>query len=326
VPSSNAYAGAGYVRRDGVRVSQKGILGARDICRRMYNIMVRWYPFAYVAMHNSGMLNTAWMSFGTTIVDGENFGTILTKDRPTFKGLITPETMRAELMGYNFAGGPNILVGEAMMGWEAAKLMGGADKLFDHLHGLQLLHDVSPSGWVFGKDNSSILEQAGKRTWDAVEKQNLFTPFYRFVPYWEQKVVKEPFKDFYSSFYFFRHEDVDALPMKGFSMFKDLTPEQQKAYRKVVCIFYNHSDFEGEMRLKPDWKALGFDGPQGVTALNAVHSTGFRLDTKKDDKGQDVQVAAFPPVPEETARIEGDEVIFPMTPWNYRMIVLEEKK
>jgi len=324
------------VKRDGTRVAQKGILGARDICRRMYNIMVRWYPFAHIGMHNSGMLNTAWMSFGTLIVDGENFESILTAQRPTYKGLLTPASMRAEYMGYNFAGQPNLLVGQAKMGWEAAKLMGGADNVFDHLHGLQLLHDIEPSGWIFGRGNSQILEEAGKRTWSAVAKLNLFTPFYRFVPYWEQKVVQEPFKDFYSSFYIFQTDEIGALPMKGFSMFKDMTPEQQKAYRKAICIFYNHSDYQGEMRLKLDWKALGFsaeggsasggDGPQGVTAENAVHSTGFRLEKVKDKDGKEVDQAVFFPKPEETARIEGDTVIFPMTPWNYRMIVLERKQ
>jgi hypothetical protein len=79
------------------------------------------------------------------------------------------------------------------------------------------------------------------------------------------------------------------------------------------------------MRLKIDWKALGFEGSQGVTAVNAVHSTGFAVETTKNEKGEDVYKALFPPKPEETVRIEGDEVVFPMTPWNYRMIVLEKR-
>ena len=32
------------------------------------------------------------------------------------------------------------------------------------------------------------------------------------------------------------------------------------------------------------------------------------------------------PKPEEFATIEGDEVVFPMTKWNYRMIVLEPRQ
>ena len=202
-------------------------------------------------------------------------------------------------------------------------MMGGADNLMDHLHGLFLLHDNWPAGWIFGKNNSGVLEQAGKRCWDAVEKHNLFSPFYEFVPYWQQKAVTPPFKDFYATFYVFKNKDADFLPMKGFSIFNNMTEEQKKNYRKVICIFYNHSDYKGEVKLKLDWKALGFESPAGVKAENAVHKKGFKYETAKDEKGDIVYKPIFYDKPEETAAIVGDEVVFPMTPYNYRMIVLE---
>ncbi|MDD5706153.1 MAG: DUF6067 family protein [Kiritimatiellae bacterium] len=321
--SANAYAGAGYVTRDGRRVATKGILGARELCRRMYNILIRWYPFGMVGFHSSGMMNAAYYGFSTHTIDGENFNTIIGPSQPTYVGALTPEKFRAEYLGYNQFGNENIFMAQGRMGWDEAKAMGGADNLMDHLHGLFLLHDNYPPGWVFGKNASGVLEEAGKRCWDAIDKHDLFSPFYTFVPYWEQKVVTPPFPEFYATFYTFKHQDSQWLPMKAFSLFHGMTAEQKAAYRKAICIFYNHSDYQGEMRLKVDWKALGFNGPEGVTAENAVHSIGFAVETTKNDKGEDVHKAVFPPNAKETARIEGDEVVFPMTKWNYRMIVLQ---
>ena len=81
----------------------------------------------------------------------------------------------------------------------------------------------------------------------------------------------------------------------------------------------------GVMRLKPDWQKLGLGPPEGLTAENAVHSTGFRIEKEKDKDGKEVEKAVFFPRPEEYAKIENGEIVFPMTKWNYRMIVLEKK-
>ncbi len=345
--SSNEFAGAGYVTRDGRRVSSKGILGARELCRRMYNILIRWYPFGSIFFHSSGMMNMAYYPFCTAIVDGENFNTILGSSQPTYVNSLTPERFRGEYMGFNLCGNQSVYVAQGRMGLDQVKIMGSPENVMDHLQGLFLLHDNSPPGWVFGNNDTGILDQSGKRCWDAVQKHCLFSPFYEFLPYWEQKAVKPPFPEFYATFYVFRNGapigfaakaanefpvgwdpynfNSVNFPLQSFSIFGGMTSAQKAAYRKAVCIFYNHSDFKGEMRLKLDWKAIGFEGPQGVTAENAVHSIGFAVETVKDEKGVEIKKALFPPKPEESARIEGDEVIFPMTPWNYRMIVLEKK-
>jgi hypothetical protein len=71
--------------------------------------------------------------------------------------------------------------------------------------------------------------------------------------------------------------------------------------------------------------ALGFDDLSQVKAINAVHSTGFRVpDWNK-------------PIPElagelydksatEYARIENGQIVFPITQYNYRMIILQAPK
>ena len=56
--------------------------------------------------------------------------------------------------------------------------------------------------------------------------------------------------------------------------------------------------------------------------MNAVHSTGYRIENAETPQEKGV----FFPKPEENATIKGDELRFPMTEWNYRMIVLEGEK
>jgi hypothetical protein len=62
-----------------------------------------------------------------------------------------------------------------------------------------------------------------------------------------------------------------------------------------------------------------------VTAINAVHSTGFRvLDWSKPIPQLEGEL--YDKAAEENVTIEGDEVTFPITPYNYRMIVFQAPK
>lgn len=133
-------------------------------------------------------------------------------------------------------------------------------------------------------------------------------------------------------------EGYEPLPLKD-QDFKKWVDDQEKTiarewpwlieemHDKAILVFYNHSDWEGKMRLKPDWEKLGLGDPKDLKAENAVHSTGIRLEKTgdKDKDGKEVEKAIFFPQPEEYAKIENGELVFPMTKWNYRMIVLERK-
>ena len=70
------------------------------------------------------------------------------------------------------------------------------------------------------------------------------------------------------------------------------------------------------------WKHAG-------TVENAVHRFRVKyLDPKAVDSNDlDLKKEQFTleENPAEYARVEGDTLIFPMTDWNYRMIVLEAK-
>ena len=52
--------------------------------------------------------------------------------------------------------------------------------------------------------------------------------------------------------------------------------------------------------------------------------TGFKVEKKKDKDCKDVETAVFFDRPNETAKVENGEVVFPMTPFNYRMIALTQ--
>ena len=95
--------------------------------------------------------------------------------------------------------------------------------------------------------------------------------------------------------------------------------------KKAIMVVYNNTDWEGEMRLKIDWDKLGLGAPEALTTENAVHSTGFRVEKVKNEKGEEVEKAVFFERPKEYARIEDGEIVFPMTQWDYRMIVIEKE-
>ncbi len=316
-PSSNLHAGAGYVRRDGSVATTYPILGARDICKRLYNMIIKYYPFVWVGFHQSGMPNMAYEGFGTWSWDGENFNSIINDKQPTYLGVLTPAKFRAEYMGHNM-GWPVMFLGQGRIRKEWADAA-GCENVIDHLHGLCLLHDVPAVGWQIEGEREKVCE----RTYRAVERHRLSSPAYRFVPYWRQDIVQLPRPEIHASFYILQEPwKIEKGRDWAFYAEKQDTPVPKKA----VMIVYNDSDFKGEMHLNPDWKKMGFDSTDGLLVENAVHSTGFRIEKARNDKGEEVDKAVFFPRPDETARIENGGIAFPMTPFNYRMIVFTQYK
>ena len=78
--------------------------------------------------------------------------------------------------------------------------------------------------------------------------------------------------------------------------------------------------------MKPDWEGIGLGNPKTLKAENVVHSTGFRIEKTKNGNGKIIEKGVFFKRPEEIAEISPEGVLsFPMTPWNYRMIVISKK-
>ncbi len=279
-------------------------------------MIIQYYPFAWVGFHQSGTPNMAYEGFGTYSWDGENFNSIINEKQPTYRGVLDPAKFRAEYMGHNL-GWPVMFLGQGRIRNEAADKF-GVENVYDHVEGLALLHDT---GLVNGILTGEREERMIDRSANVRRKHWLDSPAYQFIPYWRQDIVKLPSDRMYASFYCL---DRDLMAKTKEWQFHTAATPDRKVPRKTVMIVYNDSDWAGEMRLKPDWAKLGFATTDGVTVENAVHSTGFRIEKIKNDKGEDIEKGVLFPRPEETARIENGEVIFPMTPFNYRMIVFTQ--
>ena len=242
-PSVNPYAGGGYVRRDGSVATVYPILGSRDICKRLYNMIIQYYPFAWVGFHQSGTPNMAYEGFGTISWDGENFNSIINDKQSTYRGVLDPAKFRAEYMGHNL-GWPVRFLGQGRIKPEWAD-RAGIENTIDHVHGLCLLHDVEASGWQIQGER----EHACERTYRAIERHFLNSPAYRFVPYWHQDIVRLPAANQYASFYLL---DAAMFAKTREWKFEAATRPGEKIPRKAVMIAYNDSDWAGKMRLKPD--------------------------------------------------------------------------
>jgi len=316
VDSINTLAGAGYRKPDGTVVATNSMLGCRDITKRLYNIAIHYYPWAGIGYHDSGGPNMVYMSFATFFWDGENYNSVISAKRRNYRGVLTPARFRAEYMGHNFGCHAEFL-GQGRIKSQWADEIGGGHLVIDHITGLSLLHDTEPVNYNFIRGDLS--DASGKRHEMAMDKHKLRNPSYRFVPYWHQKFVKLDSKDLYASFYV--HKPFD-IPRHYYWRYYDRFDRTEQ--KKVIAIFCNESDWKGVMKLDVDWKALGFDDWKKLKVENAVHSIGFRIENKDKDVKEQKPVF-FDNSKEEYAKIEEGKLIFPMSEWNYRMIVISEE-
>jgi hypothetical protein len=323
-------------------------LGTRDVMKRMYNVALLNHRLAardhMIGMAANGCVNMGYMGFAIYHLDGEQFNSALSERQPTYRGLLDPHVYRAEFMGHNFGWTVSFL-GQARLRRPWVEANGGPEAVVDHVQGLDLLHDSQPSGWHM----PDPMNQVCNRAIEAYKKLNLSHWVYQFVPYWRQDIVTLPNENLLASFYVARpsrlkaHDAINGwyhhqafqqyfdkhlpayMTFVNFRETEAVRKDLEKMQDKAVMVVYNNSDFKGEMRLKPDWQKLGLGPPTDLRADNVVHSTGFRLEKGKDKEGKEAEKAVFFARPEESAKIENGEVVFPMTPWNYRMILLEQR-
>jgi hypothetical protein len=332
-------------------------LAAREIWKRLYNITLenRYYAptEANIGIHYSGQPHMAVFAFGSYFWDAENYSCIINENQPTYIGVVDPAMYRAQHMGHNF-GWPIFFLGQGKTRREAIAPNGGPEAVFDHLSGLDLLHDGGGTCCIMPRIKGSKpqeLRRVRERRDNALKKHNFHHWVYQFTPYWKQDIVTLPRGNMHASFYIARPSKLTATDPKEyrnrrsvfaeyFDIYKHLPDymqrmleedlERERGYLellqdKAIMIVYNNTEWEGQMRLKVDWKKLDIGSPDQLKAENAVHSTGFRLEKGKDKNGEDCENAVFFNRPEEYAKIENGELIFPMTKFNYRMIVIEKK-
>jgi len=318
------------------------MLGTREIMKRLYNITLSNPYYAAreqaIGVHESGQFNMAFMGFATYCWDAENYNSIINGKQQTYRGVTDPAMYRAQHMGHNF-GWPAMFLGQSRLRREWVDANGGPEVVFDQIYGLNLLHDGTRVSAIL----RDIYAQFEDRRQNDVTALGLHHWVYQFIPYWRQDLVSLPNEKMYASFYIAHPERLTVAEPdleSYFPMYKYLPVfmqrrikedvEKEKPYLsylkgKVVMIVYNDTAWEGVMRLKPDWKKFGLGSPGELKADNALHRSGFRVEKVKDKNGKEVEKAVFFNRPEEYARIEGEELVFPMTKWNYRMIVIEKK-
>jgi hypothetical protein len=317
--SANLYAGAGYVREDGTREPQMNLLGHRMVAKRIFNLQNAVFPGGGLWWHASVGPRLIFMSYCIGNYDGENGNSIINGDNPTYRTLLTPDNYRAQYMGSNW-GHWNAFLSQGRIRKETLEKYGFSE-LWDQWTGLQWLHDCyTYTGWFSNVGHlEGLLAQR-----DAVpfNQYHMFSPFNRFVGYWEQTIAKPDRPEFYASFYI--KDPLKPVPHYGLGTwpFYSTYDTGLDGLHQAVLVFYNHGMYEGEVRLALDWKQLGFADLSQVKAISAVHATGFRVpDWNK-------------PIPElagelhdksatEYARIEDGRIVFPITQYNYRMIILQ---
>ena len=320
--SANPYAGAGYVRADGTREPQLNLLGHRMVAKRIFNIQKAVFPGGGLWWHASEGPRLIYMSYCIGDYDGENGNSIINGDNPTYRTLLTPDAYRAQYMGHNW-GHWNAFLSQGRIQKETLEKYGFAE-MWDQWTGLQWLHDCFVyTGW-FSKVGhlEPLLTQ---RDMVPLNQYHMFSPFNRFLGYWEQSITRTDKPEFYASFYI--KDSLKPVPHYGMGAlpFYSNYDTGLDGLHQAALVFYNHGMYEGEVRLAIDWKKLGFDVVSQVKAINAVHPTGFRvLDWSK-------------PIPElagelydksatEYARIENGKLVFPITQYNYRLIILQAPK
>jgi hypothetical protein len=221
---------------------------------------------------------------------------------------------------------------------------GGPEAVYDQGAGLALLHDTAiPRMMPCCILPGGAMREVEKRLTDAIARHGYWHWAYQFLPYWRQHIVTLPREGLYASLYigrpsellhgggetidrYFEQYQPRCLPaiLRQVNRFKvgEARAELATIKDKAFLVVYNDSDWEGALRLKVDWRKLSLGEPETLRAINAVHSTGFRVEQAKNAKGEEVEKGVFFPRPEESARIDNGELVFPMTKFNYRMIVL----
>jgi hypothetical protein len=91
--SANPYANAGVVLDDGTRASTASLLGLRDLTKRLYTLCRHTYLDGQAMIHDSGMPNMAYGAFCEIFFDGENLGSTINAQQPTYRGVLTPERL-----------------------------------------------------------------------------------------------------------------------------------------------------------------------------------------------------------------------------------------
>ena len=183
------------VKVDGMKLATKNILGTRRLVKRIYTHLKKMRPDGMILYHMSGQPILPIHGFADIMLNGENFNSILYKNRG-YEERLTPDTYLAEYVGRNF--GPTVaLLTEfvfPMSLWKViksgGKLSPEQQALYDdtgrhanYIWGLTLLHD-NPVWPGFMPHKETTLKY-----YDTLKKIDYASGKHKFIPYWKNNCV-----------------------------------------------------------------------------------------------------------------------------------------
>ena len=201
----NSSHGCGF--KDGGRTQATfNVLGTRQMVKRIYTHLKKMRPDGFILYHNSGQVCMPVHGFADLLLDGENFNSILYKNRG-YEERLTPDTYRSEYLGYNL-GTVVALLPEFRISSALAKALktGNLNKeqkneyaeLATHINyvlGLTLLHD-SPIWDAYFYNQEPV-----KKYYNTLKKIDYASGKHKFIPYWNQTITQKLPKSTYVSFY-----------------------------------------------------------------------------------------------------------------------------
>ena len=208
----NSSHGCGF--NDGERTQPSfNILGARQMVKRIYTHLKKMRPDGFILYHNSGQVCMPVHGFADLLLDGENFNSILFKNRG-YEERLNPDTYRSEYMGHNLGSVvallPEFRISSTLKKTLKTGKLSEAQKnayaeLGAHINyvlGLTLLHD-NPI-W----DAYFYSPEPVKKYYDTLKQINYASGKHKFIPYWNQKITQNLPESTYVSFYILPNEAI----------------------------------------------------------------------------------------------------------------------
>lgn len=236
---TNANHGCGYLH-EGQLKATTNFRATRNLVKRIYTMLHEQRRDAMIMYHSSGQICTPIHGFADAFVDGENFNSILNRNRG-YQERLRPDVFRAEYMCRNF-GAIGVFLAEFREStaikqarkskqWDATALADYEElgRHTNYVMGLCLLHDSHiATAWMWHLENK-------KRGYQILQQMDYSNAGLIFTPYWENPLSGLTEKEAIVSVY----SDTN----------------QQRAFVVVM----NTGEKSRTFTLKLDWQKLGLD-------------------------------------------------------------------
>ncbi len=274
---SNAEHGCG-IKVDGMHLATKNILGTRKLVKRIYTHLKQKRPDGMILYHMSGQVIMPIHGFADILLDGENFTSILYKNRG-YEERLNPDTYRAEYVGRNF-GSVVALLTELRFPMSLWKVIKSGKKLSpaqqefydetgqhsDYILGLTLLHDSQI--WIAFMPH----KETTVKYYDILKQIDYASGKHKFIPYWKNNYVTgKRHKTTYVSLY--------------------------TAPGEVIVVLMNYQNKSADISFNLDLKKLGLTGKK-LTVENLNNQEKVNLANGK------LSISKLPPYQYRVIRIK----------------------